>query len=532
MVEDAQAEVLLTQGSLAPALPPTRAQVLCLDREWGRIVQASQANPLSRVQPQNLAYVIYTSGSTGRPKGVATIHGSVTNHNVSQAKNFGLCSEDRVLQFASISFDAAVEEIFPTWLSGATLVIRAAGALVTGKEFLQLIQKQQLTVLNLPTAYWHEWVYESSLSNASLPSCLRLVVVGGEKALAENFAIWRSLQDHDVAWINTYGPTEATVVTLLYQPNASTKANDSFDIPLGRPLANTQAYVLDPYLNPVPEGAPGELYIGGAGLARGYLHRAGLTAERFIPNPFSEAPGARLYRTGDLGHYRPDGNLEFRGRIDHQVKVRGFRIELGEIEAVLGGHPGVQEVVVLVREDSPGERRLVVYYVGGVEPKALRGYLRAKLPPYMVPAVFMGLEALPLTPNGKVDRKALPIPERGGRKVLEGQLGYWQRRLAGAPALLELPTDRPRPAVQSFRGASECFVLEAELTQGLKALSQRVGVTLFMSLLGAFMGLLSRYSGQEDMVVGTPTANRNLRETEELIGCFVNTLVLRVDLSG
>lgn len=195
------------------------------------------------------------------------MHGNVTNHNTAQVKNFGLCSEDRALQFASISFDAAVEEIFPTWLSGATLAVRSAGALATGKEFLQFIQEQQITVLNLPTAYWHEWVHEPFLSDVSLPSCLRLVVVGGQKALAENFTKWRRLLDHDVAWINTYGPTETTVVTLLYQPDASAGANDQFDISLGRPLANTQVYVLDSYLNPVPIGVPGELYIGGAGLA-------------------------------------------------------------------------------------------------------------------------------------------------------------------------------------------------------------------------------------------------------------------------
>ena len=362
MVEDARPKVLLTQQHLLGTLPK-HSTVLCLDTDWQLIARESQEDPTNLTSSLNLAYVIYTSGSTGRPKGVAIMHGNVTNHNTTQAKNFGLCSEDRALQFASISFDAAVEEIFPTWLSGATLIVRSAGPLATGKEFLQFIQEQQLTVLNLPTAYWHEWVHESSLSNASLPPCLRLVVVGGEKALAENFAKWRRLLDHEVAWINTYGPTEATVVTLLYQLDASAWADDQSDIPLGRPLANTQVYVLDSYLNPVPIGVPGELYIGGAGLAQGYLNRPELTAERFIPHPFSEVSGKRLYRTGDVARYRPDGNLEFLGRLDHQVKVRGFRIELGEIEACLGRHPGVQEVVVLAREDSPGEKRLVAYVV-------------------------------------------------------------------------------------------------------------------------------------------------------------------------
>src|SRR5918999_4825965 len=417
MPEDARPKVLLTQQHLLEILPK-HSTVLCLDTDWQLIARESQADPTNLTSPLNLAYVIYTSGSTGRPKGVAIMHGNVINHTITQAKNFGLCSEDRALQFASISFDAAVEEIFPTWLSGAALVVRSAGPLATGKEFLQFIQEHQITVLNLPTAYWHEWVHESSLSNVSLPSCLRLVIVGGEKALAENFAKWRRLLDHDIAWINTYGPTEATVATLLYQPDASAGANDQFDIPLGRPLANTQVYVLDSYLNPVPIGVPGELYIGGAGLARGYLDRPELTAERFIPHPFSERPGKQLYRTGDVARYLPDGNIEFLGRLDHQGKVRGFRIELGEIEAVLGGHPGVREAVVLAREDHPGEKRLVAYVVGKEGPapsvSELRGFLKERLPEYMVPSAFVGLPALPLTPNGKVDRRGLPAPEGGG----------------------------------------------------------------------------------------------------------------------
>ena len=617
--------------------------------------------------------------------------------------------------------------------------------------------------------------------------------------------------------INNYGPTENTVVT-----TSGLVASEGREAtpPIGRPITNTQVYLLDRQLQPVPLGVPGELYIGGASLARGYLQRPELTPEKFIPHPFSELPGERLYRTGDLARYRPDGNIEFLGRLDHQVKVRGFRIELGEIEAVLGGHPGVREVVVLAREDSPGEKRLVAYVVrqdaaGRPGLKGCGASCKGKLPEYMVPSAFVGLPALPLTPNGKVDRKALPAPEgrgveeeyvapctpteellagiwaevlrqervgrhdnffalgghslvaiqvvsrvrdtfgvelpvrcvfesptvaelsaaveaaRGEQRpalppieplsregalalsfaqerlwfldhlegpsaaynspaglrlsgpldvvalerslgeivrrhevlrtsfptvegvavqriapvlevglpvvelqgldegereaevrrlaaeeaqrpfdlargpllrvcllklgeedhgllvtlhhivtdgwsmgvfvrelsalyqafstgrpsplaglpiqyadfaawqrgwlqgaVLEGQLGYWQQQLAGAPGLLELPTDRPRPAVQSSRGASAAFALEAELTQGLKALSQRAGVTLFMTLLGAFMVLLARYSRQEDIVVGSPIANRTHSQTEGLIGFFVNTLVLRADLSG
>ena len=281
-------------------------------------------------------------------------------------------------------------------------------------EFRQLIEKQRLTVLDLPTSYWRQWVHELSVSNDSAPACLRLVVVGGEKVSAESFDTWQGTAE-STRWINTYGPTEATVTATLYEHSGSAgKGNSPFTPPIGRPIANTQAYILDPDLNPVPIGISGELHLGGVGLSRGYLSRPVLTAEKFIPNPFSKVPGTRLYKTGDLAQYLPDGNIEFLGRVDHQVKHRGFRVELGEIEATLGQHDAVREAVVLAREDNIGDQRLVSYVVPeegrASEITQLRSFLQAKLPEYMVPSAFVMLHTLPLTPNGKVDRKALPAP--------------------------------------------------------------------------------------------------------------------------
>ncbi|MGH8566236.1 MAG: amino acid adenylation domain-containing protein [Gammaproteobacteria bacterium] len=406
MLEDAQVAVLLIQAHLEATLPKTRAQVLCLDREWETIAKEPQGNPPSRVIPENLAYVIYTSGSTGRPKGTLLPHRGLCNVSEAQVRTFGLGPGDRVLQFASLSFDASTFEIVMALRGGATLCLGRRESLLPGPALIRLLQDMAITLVTLPPS-----------ALAPLPteelSGLRIITVAGEACSAELAARWAEAH----RFFNLYGPTEGTIWATTEE-----YLSDGRTLPIGRPLINTQVYLLDPHLQPVPIGVPGELYIGGAGLARGYLHRPELTPERFIPHPFSEAPGARLYRTGDLVRYLPEGHLEFLGRLDHQVKVRGFRIELGEIEACLGGHPGIREVVVLAREDHPGEKRLVAYVVAQEEPapsvSELRGFLKERLPEYMVPSAFVGLEALPLTPNGKVDRKALPAPE--GRGVAEG----------------------------------------------------------------------------------------------------------------
>ncbi|MGH7394037.1 MAG: amino acid adenylation domain-containing protein, partial [Candidatus Methylomirabilales bacterium] len=405
MLEDAQAAVLVTQQHLLGTLPLTSAAVICLDRQWESIGRAPEGNPPSLVTPEHLAYVIYTSGSTGRAKGTLLPHRGLCNVSEAQVRTFGLGPGDWVLQFASFSFDASTFEIVMALRSGATLCLGKRENLLPGPALIRLLQDRAITLMTLPPSAL------APLPTEALPA-LRTITVAGEACPAELAAHWAEGR----RFFNLYGPTEGTIWSTTEEYRG-----DGRTLPIGRPLINTQVYLLDPHLQPVPLGVPGELYIGGVGLARGYLQRPELTSEKFLPDPFSGVPGVRVYRTGDLARYLSDGNLEFLGRIDHQVKVRGFRIELGEIEAVLGRHPGVQEACAVVREDHPGEKRLVGYYVAGqgvVEPEALRGYLQGKLPEYMVPGALVGLPALPLTPNGKVDRKALPAPE--GRGVAEG----------------------------------------------------------------------------------------------------------------
>lgn len=819
MLRDSQAAVLLTKEQVRTRLPEQQARLVSLDTGWACIAQHSKINVQSGVKAYNLAYIIYTSGSTGRPKGVAIEHRALVNHCFAFTSRFQIQAKDRVLQFASLSFDAAAEEIFPTLLSGATLILRPA-QIADLSLFLRFLEEAKLTILNLPTSYWHLWV--SQLPQCVVPPSLRIVVIGGEKASPERFATWRKLVDDTPCLVNTYGPTEATITTTIYEPLPAERDAQGDSVPIGRPIANAQLYVLDAWMQRVPIGVVGELFIGGAGLARGYLNRHALTAEKFVPDPFGGVPGARLYRTGDLVHYLADGSLEFVGRVDHQVKIRGFRVELEEIEAVLAQHPTVREAVVMAQEDAAGTRRLVAYVVAdapaSLSLRELRRALSERLPDYMLPSAFRVLDALPLTPGLKVDRHALATGggmgyeieegyvapgtptekliadiwvevlgkkrigishtffEVGGNSlvatqivarmreafhvefplrllfdrptiaglaayletvtqtaseplaspllpcvqremiplsltqqglwlieqlvpgtamhtiplafqiigqlnlaslqdslmeiarrhavlrtrfavsegepvqviaastpweieqidlrmlakeereaaasqlahqrvhqpfdlcsdlllhvsiirleeqkylllmnmhhlisdgwsievflyelrvlynaycqkqssplaelaiqyadftiwqrqwlqttVLEGQLAYWKQQLVGAPALLSLPTDHPRPALQRFRGAAISFFVPRACTRALKALSQQEEVTLFMTLLAAWQTLLFRYTGQEDLVVGTPTAGRTQRQTEELIGFFVNMLVLRTDLSG
>jgi amino acid adenylation domain-containing protein len=418
MLQDAQVPLLVTQQRLVQNLPDYRARVVQLDRDWQAIARESKDNPGSDVNPQNLAYVIYTSGSTGKPKGVLIQHQGLVNYCVAIIKQYGLQSSDRILQFSSLSFDIAVEELFPSWGSGASVILRSEAMLSSSLDLLQIIQQQHLTVLSLPTAYWHQWVNALVLANQPLPETLRILIVGGEKVSPKTLLAWGQIVGAErIRWFNTYGPTEATVVATVYEPEALLAPQEvTSDLPIGRPIANTEIYLLNAQLQPVPIGVPGELYIGGDGLARGYLNHPDLSAQKFIPHPLSNKPGVRLYKTGDVARYLPDGNIQFLGRLDDQVKIRGFRIELGEIEAVLGQHPSVDETVVMVREDVPGNKRLVAYVVINASPvpsmqELLHHFLKQQLPEYMVPSALVLLETLPLTPNGKIDRRALPAPD-------------------------------------------------------------------------------------------------------------------------
>jgi amino acid adenylation domain-containing protein len=413
ILEDSSVPLLLSQSKLVEKLPPHSARLVNLDKDWEEIVQQSKDNP-SSVTPDNLAYVIYTSGSTGKPKGVLIQHGSLVNYTTAASAEYEIDQCDRILQFSSISFDVSAEEIYTSLTSGATLVLRTESMLDSVEGFLQKCKNWEITVMALPTAYWHELTAFLSQETLALPPSLRLIIIGGEKALPERLKTWLECVGERVRVVNNYGPTEATVgATICELSVADTTLKE---LPIGRPISNLQTYILDRYQQPVPLGVPGELHIGGDGLARGYLNRPDLTDEKFIPNPFSNEPGSRLYKTGDLVRYLPDGNIEFVGRIDNQVKIRGFRIELGEIEAVLRQNPAVQDAVVIDQEYDLNDKRLVAYVVPSQEQvlptSELRGYLKQKLPDHMVPSAFVWLEALPLTPNGKVDRRALPMPDR------------------------------------------------------------------------------------------------------------------------
>ncbi|WP_392535134.1 non-ribosomal peptide synthase/polyketide synthase [Nostoc sp. C117] len=817
MLTDTQVKVLLTQEKLVESLPQHQACVVCLDTHWQIISQANQDNLNSTVTPENLSYVIYTSGSTGTPKGVAVTHQAV-NRLVLNTNYIQLTADECVAQAANIAFDAATFEIWGALLSGAKLVIITKSVLLIPEEFAVNIRHHQVSVLFLTTALFNQLA-------SVVPqvfSSLRYLLFGGE-AVDPRWVLEVLDNGAPQHLLHVYGPTENTTFSSWYL--VKDLATTATTIPIGRAIANTQIYILDQNLQPVPVSVPGELYLGGPGLAQGYFNRPELTKEKFIPNPFdkSKVKGqkSKLYKTGDLARYLPDGNIEYLDRIDNQVKIRGFRIELSEIEAVLSQHGDVQVSCVIVREDTPGDKRLVAYVVAHQDCKPtiseLRQFLKAKLPDYMVPNAIVILESLPLTPNGKVDRRALPIPdlhseqqdkfvaprnpmqemlallwtqvlkvellgihdnffELGGHSllatqlvsrirnifkvelalrelfaratvaelaqsirqlqqqdlelseppilpkvrdaelplsyaqqrlwfldqlepnsafynipmalrlvgnlnqpaleqslleiihrhealrtnfitvdgkpsqiiqtqtnwtvsvidlkylsttdreitsqelarqlviepfdlangalirttllvlsetehillvcmhhvvsdgwsmgvfvqelaalydayaqaqpspltplpiqyadfaiwqrewlqgnVLQNQLTYWQQQLANAPALLSLPTDRPRPAVQTFAGAYQKFALSAELTGKLTQLSQQQGVTLFMTLLAAFDTLLYRYTGVADILVGSPIANRDRSEIEGLIGFFVNTLVMRTDLTG
>jgi amino acid adenylation domain-containing protein len=805
MLGDAQAPVVVTQDALIEQLPAHGARVVRLDSDWAEIATQPVMPPLNTTLSDNLAYVIYTSGSTGRPKGVMIRHDAVSNLLAAMARKFDFTEKDVLLAVTRFSFDMSVPEFYLPLTVGAAVALQSRQVASNGAMLRKTLKDLNVTVMQATPASWR-----LLLASGWRPDGELRVWCGGE-ALPEDLAADLMAGGNEV-W-NLYGPTETTVWS-----TASRLAKNR-PVSAGGPLSNTDIFVLDDQLDLVPIGVVGELYIGGAGLARGYLKHASLTAERFVPDPFKD--GERLYRTGDLGRWRGDGELEYLGRIDHQVKLRGYRIELGEIEATLGAHAGVRNAVVVAREDVAGDKRLVAYVIGAdataVNAGELRLHLKQRLPDYMVPSAFVVLDAMPLTPNGKVDRRALPAPEGdavirgehvaprtpveevlagiwaevlkldrvgvhdnffelGGHsllamrlvarvretlqaelplralfeaqsvgelavrvetarrdglglavpalvaqsrgdalplsyaqerlwlleqigglgsaynmpaavrlrgaldvaaferslaavverheglrtrfvaangspvqvidppglfelaiedlsepgegeravglrervqvlaqqpfdlergplfrvhllrlsskdhvavvvmhhivsdgwsigvlirevgalyaafaqglasplpelavqyadyavwqrgwlqgEVLQRQVGYWKQRLAGAPAALELPTDRVRPAVQSHRGEGFTIGLPAELTTGVNALARREGATLFMVLLAAFKVVLSRWSGQHDIVVGTPIAGRTHRELEGLVGFFVNTLALRTELWG
>jgi len=415
MIEDSALPVIITEERMLEFLPENQNLKICLSRDRDTISQLSAANPINGAIIENLAYVIYTSGSTGKPKGVLVSHGAIADHCLNMKEYYELKMTDHVLQFASMNFDASLEQILPTLISGATLVLRG-NEIWSPEDFLKKIKDHGLTVVNPPTAYWNQLLHESDESALKIENeHLRLFIVGGDTMSTENLQIWEKSSFNTTKLINAYGPTEAIITSTTFEvPDNYDSQALSHSIPIGRPTSLRFIYVVDQHCNPVPIGVPGELYIGGDCLARGYLNRSDLTAEKFIPDPFSKKMGSRLYRTGDLCRFLPEGNIEFLGRIDQQVKVRGYRIELGEIESIINKHPKIKESVVDARIFERADKRLVAYIVADPDFNSveLRNYLQELMPDYMIPSVFVTLDELPRTPIGKINRRELPEPDQ------------------------------------------------------------------------------------------------------------------------
>jgi amino acid adenylation domain-containing protein len=399
MVADAKAPVIVTQQHLASQLPEHDGDVVRIDADWEQISLQPDSAPVNTTRPADLAYIIYTSGSTGRPKGVMVTHGSVVNFLTHMAHSPGIEASDVLAAVTPISFDIAGLELYLPLMKGARVAIVPREVGVDGARLTAILETAGASMMQATPSTWR-----LLLEAGWAPAGPLRILCGGE-AMPADLAI--SLAEKSSSVWNLYGPTETTIWSTLDRVGADGR------IRIGRPISNTQLYVLDEGGEVSPTGVAGELYIGGAGLARGYFGRPDLTAERFVPSPFGD--GEQLYRTGDLVRYLPDGNLEFLGRLDHQVKLRGYRIELGEIEAKLVARSDVHQCVVVAREDVAGEKRLVAYVVAAdaapAEAGDLRAHLTQSLPEYMVPSSFVALQALPLTPNGKIDRRALPAPE-------------------------------------------------------------------------------------------------------------------------
>lgn len=410
MVSDAGLAVILSDSTAAPRLRSTGAQIVELDAPSNEIDEQPKEGSKNFATHDDIAYIIYTSGSTGTPKGVLTPHRALVNHALLTGDAFDIGPNDRVAQFSSISFDAAVLELFPTWTRGGAVVMRPDDVLAP-PLLKRWIEAEGITAMFLTTSFWHAWVNALAGSGEAPPACLRLLIVGGEKASRASFDAWQEATGGRTRWINIYGPTETTVFVTYCDPAKEAPLWPGQDVPIGRRVANTSLYVVDDRRKPVPIGVPGELYIGGMGVANGYLNRPELTAERFIDSPFK--PCERLYRTGDRVRFLEDGSIEFLGRVDRQVKIRGFRVELQEIESVLNRCEGVRGSAVLAVDRGPGDRILAAYVAAGrdVTADAVRKYLKEKLPPYMVPSAYTLLPALPMTPNGKVNKDALPKPD-------------------------------------------------------------------------------------------------------------------------
>jgi amino acid adenylation domain-containing protein len=413
ILADAKVEIILTQSALVNELADGSRTLICLDAESATLAQQPQTNPALEIKPKQLAYVIYTSGSTGNPKGVMAHHFGLVNYSLALAEALALNPQDRMLQFSTMSFDFIVSEVYPTLATGGALVLRSDDMIRSTQAFVDFIAAEKVSVIQFTTAFWHELVSGIDRLGITLPPSLRLVLFGGEKASLALCQQWLKKVGPYPRLFNAYGPTETTVITTLYDTGAE-GYDGAEDLPIGRAIRNAQTYVLDENLQPVRPGEAGELHIGGPGVTHGYLNLPERTAQAFIASPFQA--GEQLYKTGDLVRMDDSGLIQFVGRVDFQVKIRGFRIELGEIESRLDQYAPLQHRIVIAREDSPGDKRLVAYVV--MKPKQtlnrdeLKAFLQAKLPAFMMPSAIVELPELPKNANGKIDRSALPAPHQ------------------------------------------------------------------------------------------------------------------------
>ncbi len=419
IVGNAGVSTLITSQASAPRLGELGRPLVLIDVRDGSIARESTANPPSTVGLRDAAYAVYTSGSTGRPKGSLIEHRGLANLTLANIERYGYGPGERRTQFMSIASDVLVGELFPALASGATVVFLPGAHAPSIAEFVRQLGELRITITGLPSAYWHEWVAAMSRGALPFPASLRIVLSGMDSARPDLLALWKRKASGLTRWFNVYGPTEASGTATSYEADLASDEALS-NVPIGRPLPNVRIYLVDKHMRPVPPGLPGEICIGGHGVGGRYLNDPGLTAERFIRDPFSARYDDRLYRTGDVGRYLPDGNIEFLGRVDNQIKIRGYRVEPAEVEAALLDLPDVRAAAVVVRGDPPDSRRLVAYVVAapGAQTDAadIRGSLRRALPEFMVPAAIVLLDALPLTPSGKLDLAALPQPNVAARQ--------------------------------------------------------------------------------------------------------------------
>lgn len=407
MCKDAKISLLLTTSSLAEKLPECETRIICLDTDWQAITLHNQQNPVTLVTSENLAGVIYPATVTHKPQGIGISHRNLVNHSLAISQIWDLSAGDRVLVSSAIE-----ESLFSCWVSGACAVIQPPSTQHSLTQFCSFIAQQQITVLNLSTYFWHQLVNHLSIPQPTLPASLRLVMVGGEKISPKAYQTWVERVGTKIRWLNAYGSKETTFTATVYHRET---ANSHGEIPIGKPIANTQIYILGQLLQPVPIGSPGEIYIGGIGVVPGYFPQSDLNSEKFLPHPFSDDPHARLYKTGDLARYLPDGNIEYLGRTDNKVKIRGVCIDLREIESLLSQHPAVAQAVVVTNEQIPGEQRLVAYIVSHQDQQLttsdLLTFISQKLSDDLIPSDFVFLKSLPITTNGKINYRALPEPD-------------------------------------------------------------------------------------------------------------------------